>query len=305
MNELISKNYCPHCSLFWQLEEKQMERLSQQQLKSMLSENITCRYCDKNFTFYEGMIEGIITAKLFRAFDLMYDFSFRDRTFIMLGQMKTIKLPKEMKLKEVVLSTKAPAKLSSSYSREGFIESFDVISSELNPETKNKILASGGWKRGLPEIKDWVEIEYHAYGNTKDQRENEVWIELLSQIMKQIQQEQYSAAILSSEIMFESFLDKSLFISLKNQGLNDETSYLILESVGNIQTKTHKLLEKLEGNGLQINKSVNKEWEKLLRKRNKIGHGEEIDFKKEEAQQALKTALEAICTIYIHTDIYT
>lgn len=304
MHELISKNYCPHCSLFWELEEKQMERLSQQQLKFVLRENITCRYCDKNFTFYEGMIKGIITAKLFRAFDVMYDFSFRNRTFIVLGQMKTIKLPKEMKLKEVVLSTKAPVKLSSSYSREGFIESFDVISSELDPETKNNILASGGWKRRLPEIKDWVEIEYHAYGNTKGQRENEVWVELLSQIMKQIQQEQYSAAILSSEIMFESFLDKTLFSSLKAQGLNDDTSYLMLESIGNIKTKAHRLLKGLEGNGLQINKEVNKNWEGLLKKRNKIGHGEQIDFTKDEAQQALRTALEAIFTIYIHTDVY-
>lgn len=283
MKELLKGIWCSNCESGTSLNFELMERVIEDKgEKDIFLIKYKCD-CGHEFNLYEGIINYL----LFDGFSekLTCDYNESGRTEIIVGKEKIIKLSRYVSIKKVYLTSEGGfVSLSPSYFH---LETdyFNIVSSEVESDYK-----------AAKKIGEKLKVTWNVYGKTDD-RVNETWLLLLTQIREQIQLGQYNTAILTSEMMFESYLDNALNKMLIAKGVSEKTSYVILESMKSIYDKAHKLLKEL--NGERLNGEVNKEWIKLLGLRNKIAHGENVKVDKEKAEWALKTALNAIFFIII------
>lgn len=301
MKKLLNRYYCNNCQRGWGYGIEAIERLVQEEgEKFVFNEEVICDHCDNKFPYYKGLINDLVEDEGFGTWDFIWDIKYNSATMgaadITVGKEYVINLPKKVLINKIILTNLGGfVAVAPHFHTEFAMDSFTIVSSEGesdHPSSK---------KLGDSHSLSWV-----LYGKSGDSVEEETWLVLLTQIKEQILQGQYNIAVLTSEMMFESFLDVTLNKLLIKQGLSQEAAYIILESMNSILTKAHKLLKELNGQGLQGQgkNPINKEWQELLKFRNKIAHGESVEVNKEKAQWALRTALDAIFFIYNSCDIY-
>ncbi|PEE43830.1 hypothetical protein COM71_24255 [Priestia megaterium] len=259
--------------------------------KTLLNKIIECS-CGNKFSIYEGIIQNLVSDNIFSALEAVCDLRYHDTVQITVGKEYTVNLPRKLLINQVFLTNiDAGAVVAPNFFSSFETDSFTIVSSESKDNDS-----------GFKKVGENHKVSWAVFGKSGD-KPTETWILLLTQIKEQIIHGQYNIAVLTSEMMFESFLDKSLNKMLISEGLSKEASYTILESMKNIYDKAHKLLRDLNGKGLSSDKSINKEWVKLMELRNKIAHGENIDVDKKKAEWALKTALDAIFYIYMNSSV--
>ncbi|PFJ03212.1 hypothetical protein [Priestia megaterium] len=294
---ILTSHMCGECGLGSGFDATGIERLiADIGEMNFLSEIIECSGCGNKFERYKGIIEEFISDNIYAILPTIYDVIYDGVADITVGKEYKVVLPKKFLINRVHLGNKgAGASIGPNFYTELEANWFTIASCECE-----NISGEGHYKR----IGDSHQVFWKVYGKSGN-KPSETWLLLLAQIKEQILHGQYNIAILTSEMMFESFLDQSLKKMLISEGLSEEASYTILESMRSIYDKAHKLLKNLNGAGLSSNKAINKQWKDLMELRNKIAHGENIDVDKEKAQWGLRTALDAIFYIYMNssTDI--
>ncbi|MFL7940820.1 hypothetical protein ACKA0G_10155 [Priestia megaterium] len=266
--------------------------------KHFLSEMIECK-CGNKFNRYEGIIESFVSDNIYSKWRAFCDITLAGEANITIGKQCKIVIPKQLLISKIFLTNiEGFASLAPEFYSHIETDSFNIVSSEVNSEGSSD---PSNYKK----IGENHKVDWFLFGKSGD-KPVETWLLLLTQASEQILHGQYNIAILTSEMMFESFLDDSLNKQLISKGLSKEASYTILESMRSIYDKAHKLLKDLTGQGLQSagkgKNSINAEWQELVRVRNKIAHGEQVEeLNKEKAEWALRTALKAIFFIYINS----
>ena len=303
MKKLFDRHYCNECKTGWGYGVGAMEHVAKQKgTKFVFNEEVICDGCGNRFPYYKGVIDSLVEEEDFGSWNFIWDVKYNSAqmgaAIITVGKEHVVKLPKKVLINKVILTNIDGFAAVAPFFHDAFaMDSFTIVSSE--GESNHPSSRRFGDSHSL----SWV-----LYGKSGDSIEEETWLALLNQVKEQILYGQYNIAVLTSEMMFESFLDMTLNKLLIDQGLSQEAAYVILESMGNIKSKAHKLLKELNGQGLQRvdgkKNPINKEWVDLLELRNKIAHGESVEVNKEKAQWALRTALSAIFFIYNSCDIY-
>ncbi|MHB1681248.1 MAG: hypothetical protein ACYCYO_00270 [Bacilli bacterium] len=295
MRELIKGYYCSNCNQGIEFKNEVLEHtLKVYGIKGTLNQSIQCRGCNNQFPLYQGMIESLVTTTSWP--DFICDVRYFGQEEITLGNEYTITLPSKILIYKIFLTNNdGLASIAPFYYDNFETDSFKIVSSQIEqevPQPHDK------------EIGQNHKVSWLVYGKSGD-KYSETWIQLLAQIKEQIRHGQYNIAALTSEMMFESFLDKTLNALLVNQGISDESAYIILESINSIYNKAHGLLESLNGKGLKDEKPINKEWIKLMELRNKIAHGEDAEIDVDKAKWALRTALNAVFFVYNSCNLFS
>lgn len=295
--ELLNKFYCNECKRGWSYD-LDVNRIKEMNVeKSLFNQNIKCEACGNEFLYFQGLINNLVEDDFFGTWEFIYDTRYSGGANIVVGKEHKIKLPKQVLITKVMLTCQdAYCSVAPNFYSQFESDFFSIVSSE--PDTEDEMSK----KFGENLIVNWM-----VYGKSGN-KPIETWVHLLTQIKEQIVHGQYNIAVLCSEMMFESFLDSTLNKLLISKGLSDGASYVILERVGNIQSKAHELLKELNGVGLQGegkgSNPINTQWTKLVKLRNKIAHGDHVELDKEKAQWALRTSLDAIFFIYNSCPLY-
>jgi len=293
------KSYlCTNCGRGSRLDVEELElAITTFGERKILNKPVDCA-CGNKFTLYQGMIEELVADSPIAALEAVCNVRYFDSAEITVGKEYRVTLPRKLLINKVYLTNMdAPCTVAPYFYSEFETDSFTIVSSESADATDLNYRKFG----------ENHKVSWRVYGKDGD-KPTETWLMLLTQIKEQILHGQYNIAVLTSEMMFESFLDSTLNKLLISQGLSQDAAYTIVESISSILNKAHKLLKDLNGQGLQGagkgKNPINKEWQDLLKLRNKIAHGENVEVDKDKAQWALRTALDAIFFIYNNCEMY-
>lgn len=273
---------CPICYRGWSLDEKELKFLLEN--KENYNENITC-IDGHTFSYMDGIIQDLTSDNSFSEWSFVSDVILHGRANITVGNSYVVNLPIQVPNVNKILLTcvggyadLSPGVYNSNY--------FTVVSSSRDNGPNCVPVGSA------------LEINWVVYGRNAS-LEISSWRKLLVQAKEEIIQGQYNLALLTSEMAFGSFIDTLLYKLMTNKGLPDKAAYTILESINSIYNKVHKLLCHLDGFKFQdeANREVNREWQKLVEKRNKVAHGEVTDSTAEDAKWAFKTVIKGILYI--------
>ncbi|MCZ0872748.1 hypothetical protein [Peribacillus sp. AS_2] len=297
MIELLNKFYCNECESGWNygLDVKGIKEMSLE--KNLFNQNIKCESCGNEFLYFQGLINKLVEDDHFGTWEFIYDTQYFGSTNIVVGKEHKITLPKQVLITKVMLTCQDGfCSVAPNFHSQIESDSFGIVSSETDDEGEM-----------VKKFGENLSVNWMVYGKSGN-KPIETWVHLLTQVKEQIVHGQYNIAVLCSEMMFESFLDSTLNKLLISKGLSDGASYVILERLGNIQSKAHELLKELNGVGLQGEgkgtNPINTQWTKLVKLRNKIAHGDNVDLDKEKAKWALRTSLDAIFFIYNSCPLY-
>lgn len=296
MLEVIRGYLCCNCHSGVGFSQDQINELIENHgIKGTLYKKVVCKQCENLFFLYEGIIENLVKQRVWP--DFICDIVIAGSEEVIVGKVTKVELPRTFLINKVSLTNGGGfAEVAPFYHGHFETNWFSIVSSELPNE--NPSIPS------FKKIGDKHQVDWVAFGKSGE-KYSETWIQLLAQIKEQMLHGQYNIATLTSEMMFESFLDSTLNKLLINKGISEESAYIIIESINSIYKKAHSLLKSLNGKGLQDEKPINKEWIKLMELRNKIAHGENVNVDLERAEWSLRTALEAIFYIYNNCEIYS
>ncbi|OMF21894.1 hypothetical protein [Paenibacillus sp. FSL H8-0259] len=292
MKEIIKSFQCAKCRSGSNFNPQYVEdNIKQIGLKRTLQLPVVCQDCGNEFSIFQGIIDALVLNNVWP--DFICDVNYGGEVEVVVGKEFTIDLPSPVLIEKVFLTNgNAFALVVPRYLEGCSTSKFTIVSSEIEGEHTD-----------YRKVGEAHTVSWSMHGKSGN-RYSETWIQLLAQVKELIMHRQYEMAVLSSEIMFESFLDSTIYKHLLRDGSSHDTAYTMLESIPSVQTKAHKLLKSLCGYGLQDNKQINKEWLNLMLMRNKIAHGEDVAADKDKASWAFRTALDSIFYIYIMSDIY-
>lgn len=247
---------------------------------------IKCRECENEYTIEEGIIQFLIMDNYFSNYSFISNKEFIGGAKIEVGKSYKVKLNPPVKMiKNINVSTYGNFSAVADYNSIGYngelIDSFHILTSESCYDTNSKL------KMG-----DKSEFSYIVYASDSD--EAPTWLQFLIESKNALISGNYAFAILSSEISFESYIDKILMDLFLYNNFDKNTAYVILESMNNIYDKVYKLLLNLGNIKFKEQKKLNKGWQKLVETRNKIAHGENIEHTKEEAEKAFEIVVRSI-----------
>ena len=248
---------CPSCHRARSLEPEEHTKIIQSRVN--WSEETTCQNCAGNFTLIEGVTQSIISENVFSEWSFISDLQLFGNADISVGKTHSVELEHDVPIINKIFLT-----CMNSYADVFPIydsgKSFRIISSE----------ATGGTPLGEKQTVSWL-----LYGRSS-KIPIEIWRRLLVSAKEEIIQKQYSLALLSCAIAFESFVDSLLGNLFKSKGIASEASDIMLETIPSIYVKVHKLLNFMDNIHFKDYKDINKKWQKMVEKRNLIAHGADI-----------------------------
>lgn len=293
---------CPNCYSGRTLKPDEKESYSRLPLKEFFNTkpSIQCS-CGNEYTFLEGIVQDLISSNTFSEWGFVSDIYLCDEIEITVGLVKKIQLPQTIPIiNKVFLTGIGGFALIAPQYNEVNCDIIHVISSEY-PRSPGSPRSPGASGPPRFRVGDKMKITWCIYGNSTNHN-IPAWRKIVIQAKREFINKQYSLALLTSAIAFESFIDTLLNETLINKGVPQESASTIVESINSIKTKVHSLLKSLDSVSFK-DCDANKSWEKLLLQRNKIAHGEVIDVSEEDARNALKTVVTGILYISCRTSV--
>jgi len=274
---------CNKCKRGWSLDIHEIEKLNS--CREAIDEVIKCS-CGNEFSYLEGIIQNLISDNVFSQWSFTSNITLHGEVEINVGITKNVELPEEIPVINKVFLTCCKGFADVEAIVQGS-KSFRIISSEV----------PGGIKLG-----EKLKVAWILYGRN-DLTNLPTWRKILVQAKEELINRQFSLAVLTSEMAFESFVDTIIDKLLRKAGISLEASHTILESINNIYTKVHKLLLNLDGIKFKDNRKLNKDWQGLVEMRNKIAHGEIAEVSADDAKKAFETAIRGIVYILGKTSL--
>ena len=272
---------CPSCSRGRSLKIE--EHILLQSRVNWTKETI-CQSCSCKFSLIDGIIQSIISENVFSEWSFISDIQLSGDAEITIGKTHEIQLGRDVPIINKIYLTCMnsyadvfPISYSGNF--------FRIISSQ----------ADGGTPLGEKQTVSWL-----LYGRSADIA-IDIWRQLLVYAKEEILQKQYTLALLSCAIAFESFVDSLLGKLFKSKGIVSEASNIILETIPSIYTKVHKLLNFMDNILFKDDSVINKNWQKLVEKRNLIAHGSDVNVSREEAKGSFETVVRGIFYILERT----
>ena len=254
--------------------------------KTALNEIYRCGICKKEYSIEEGIIQSLISNNIFSQWYFISNIVLHGVCEIIVGNAHHVKLSQKVdKINKIYLTP-----------QEGCVETAPII---YNSDTFSIISAQHFNIANLPPDSPFtkngekLKLGWTVYG--RDNNVNfPIWRGLLFQAREQIIQERYTLSVLISAIAFESFLDSLIRKILIKKGISHEAAETITDSMRSIFDKVHKLLFQEDGIDFKKNKTLNKNWQELVEKRNEIAHGAEVSIKADEAKHAFETVIRGV-----------
>lgn len=275
---------CDKCFQGRTLDRKEIVDLEKN--KDSYFKKIKCS-CGNEFTYLEGIIQDIIRSDSFGDLHFTNDIFLSGVTEIKIGYTHFVEFEQVIPVVSKIFLT--------NYGKFAAIEpkpcgsvGFQIFSAED--------------KLSDLKIGDKHTVSWAIYGKSTNIN-RETWNRLLVQAKEQLMNKQFNLAYLTSEIAFESFIDSLLNKLLVKKGLSEEAAYTIVESIGSIKTKVHKLLKQLDKVIFRDSGKINKQWEDIVAKRNKIAHGEVAEIEENEARNCFESIVRGIFYIIINSTI--
>lgn len=273
---------CPSCHRGRSLEIEEHTKILESRKNWALK--TICKNCSAEFTFIEGIIQSIISENVFSEWSFISDVQLGGNVEITVGKTYTVQLEQDVPIINKIFLTcmKSYADIVPVFDSGKF---FRIISSQIN----------GGTPLGEKQAVSWL-----LYGRSSS-ASIEIWRRLLVSAKEEMLHKQYALSLLSSAIAFESFLDSLLGNLLRSKGIVSEASEVILETIPSLYPKVYKLLNYMDNISFKENKEINKRWQTLVEKRNRVAHGSDLDVSIEEAKESFETVVRGIFYILERT----
>jgi hypothetical protein len=278
----ITMAECPSCGSASSLELEEHKKINES--RANWSEKRTCQSCAKEFRIIEFIIQGLISENVFSEWSFVSDIQLAGTEDISVGKTHLVELKQDVPaINKIFLTCKnSHADVYPIYNSGKF---FKIISSE----------ATSGTPIGEKQTVSWI-----LFGKS-EKHSIEIWQNLLVSAKEEIIKKQYTLSLLSCAIAFENFIDSLLGHFLKSRGIPSEASDKIMETIPNIYVKVHKLLDYLDNIRFKDFKEINKKWQTVVEKRNRIAHGANIFISMDEAKQSFETIVRGIFYILERT----
>lgn len=275
---------CSSCKRGWSLDQTIIQTFSVDRLK--LNDLTKCPACGNEFSYLEGIIQNLISDSEVLDWSFTSDIMLTGQSELVVGRSHTIELEHEVPIINKIYFT----------CYEGFADVTPVIQGN-----KSFRIISSAMDRGVP-LGGNLKVGWCLYGRSQ-WGHIQVWRRLLVQAKEELIHKQYNLALLTSEIAFESFIDTQIDKLLTRNGISNEASSVILESMTSIYHKVHKLLMHLDGINFKESGQINRKWQTVVEQRNKIAHGEVSEIPPEDAKMAFETVIRGIFYIIMRSSI--
>lgn len=196
--------------------------------------------------------------------------------------------------KALTVQLKTPLKIIDAVflSPQEFVAGVD-IKYDFTIEKHTKLLiATSEYKNFGKRMGDIGKLSISVYGRN-GAIDYPIWYQYIIESKRQILSGNYNLSIITSCIACESFIDLLINKILKSKGIDDTAINAMIIHINNIQKKVYEVLANLDNLEVKKVKEIT-DWKKLTEERNKIAHGGNSNYSKQDAVKWFNIAIDFI-----------